>query len=249
MTIANRAKETSVSTGTGNFTLDGAAAGFETFAAALAKIVAAGPWDEVSYLITMGNDYEMGRTRFTSPSTLTRDAGTLTTVLASSNSDARVDWGAGTKNVLITGAAEDVHPHIYGHAALTAGEAIGGTSTVKIFDASYTVPTDEGGWWDSATNHRLDINANCIVQLSLHLMSTGQALLPHFYVNGTSLFDYTSMAAVDSSLTTLSMPLVLDSGDYVEIYAQNTSGGSINAMGNASAPYKTQLWWRVEEFV
>lgn len=246
MTIANRAKETSTSTGTENFTLDGASTGFETFANALAKIEASGPWDNVTYLITMGNHYEMGRTRFTSPSTLTRDAGTLTTILASSNSDARVDWGSGTKNVVITAAAEDIYPHIYGKVALTGGHSVA-TGLDKIFDSSYNVPYDVGNWWDSATNHRLDISRNCLVHISLYVVCLSTTFFPHIYVNGTSTNNYTGAGAPSASIAQVSASYKLNDGDYVEFFIENT-GAATNAMGTTPAPYRTQAWWRVEEY-
>jgi len=91
--VADRVQETSTTTGTGSFTLDGAATGFRTFASVLSSA------DTTYYTIAEqgGTNWEVGLGTFTSPSTLAR-----TTILASSNAGSAVDFTAGTKNVFIT---------------------------------------------------------------------------------------------------------------------------------------------------
>jgi hypothetical protein len=85
---ADRVKETSASTGTGSFTLDGAATGFVTFNAAY------GPGVDFNYVIEAGSAWEVGRGSLSDSTTLAR-----TQVLASSNSGSAVDFAAGTKDV------------------------------------------------------------------------------------------------------------------------------------------------------
>lgn len=98
LVLKDRVKETSTSTGTGNFVLAGAATGFQSFASALAD------GDTTYYAIEDGTDWETGLGTWTeSTSTLAR-----TTVYESSNSGNAVDWGAGTKNVFITQPASRV---------------------------------------------------------------------------------------------------------------------------------------------
>jgi hypothetical protein len=91
--VADRVQETSTTTGTGSFTLDGAATGFRTFASVLSSA------DTTYYTIAEqgGNNWEVGLGTFTSPSTLAR-----TTILSSSNAGSAVSFAAGTKNVFIT---------------------------------------------------------------------------------------------------------------------------------------------------
>lgn len=92
LVLKDRVKETSTSTGTGNFVLDGAVDGFQSFTDALTD------GDTTYYAIEDGTDWETGLgtwTEFTA--TLAR-----TTVYESSNSGNAVDWGAGSKNVFIT---------------------------------------------------------------------------------------------------------------------------------------------------
>ena len=83
---ADRVKETSTTTGTGSYTLAGAATGFQSFAAI-------GSGNTCHYVAEDGTNWEVGIGTYSS-STLAR-----TTILASSNSDAAVNWSAGTRNV------------------------------------------------------------------------------------------------------------------------------------------------------
>jgi hypothetical protein len=94
--FADRVKETTTTTGTGTVTLAGAAAGFQTFLAALG----AGP---VYYAIVHQalTAWEVGiGTLASGPDTLAR-----TTVLASSNAGAAVNFAAGVKDVFCTAPA------------------------------------------------------------------------------------------------------------------------------------------------
>lgn len=94
LVIADRVRETSTTTGTGTLTLDGAVTGFRTFGSAI------GSGNTCYYTITLGADYEIGLG--------TVGTGTLarTTVLKSSNSNNAVNFGAGTKDVFVTYAAD-----------------------------------------------------------------------------------------------------------------------------------------------
>lgn len=86
--LPSRVKETTVTTGTGTYTLAGAVNQFQTFAAAgLAN------GDECFYYVEGGSDREVG--------VGTYSAGTLarTEIIESSNGDAAVSWGAGTKTI------------------------------------------------------------------------------------------------------------------------------------------------------
>jgi hypothetical protein len=94
LVIADRVRETSTTTGTGTLTLDGAVTGFRTFGSAI------GDGNTCYYTITLGADWEVGLG--------TVGTGTLarTTVLKSSNSNSAVNFGAGTKDVFVTYAAD-----------------------------------------------------------------------------------------------------------------------------------------------
>lgn len=91
--LADRVKETTTTTGTGAYDLAGAATGFQAFVAAI------GDGKACYYTVEDGTDWEVGigTVNDASPDTLSRD-----TILASSNGDAAVNWGAGTKDVFVT---------------------------------------------------------------------------------------------------------------------------------------------------
>jgi hypothetical protein len=91
LVVNDRVKETSTTTGTGTFTLAGAVLGFETFSTAI------GNTNTTYYSIVNENgEFEVGLG--------TVGAGTLarTTIISSSNSDAAVNFSAGTKDVFCT---------------------------------------------------------------------------------------------------------------------------------------------------
>ena len=93
LVLNDRVKETSTTTGTGSFTLDGAVSGFETFSSAI------GNTNTTYYAIAVqgGSDFEVG-IGTVGAGTLSRD-----TVLSSSNSDALVNFSSGTtKDVFCT---------------------------------------------------------------------------------------------------------------------------------------------------
>jgi surfactin synthase thioesterase subunit len=92
LVVNDRVKETSTTTGTGSFTLAGAVTGFETFSSAI------GNTNTTYYAIvnTTDGEFEVGLGTV-GAGTLSRD-----TIISSSNSDAAVDFAAGTKNVFCT---------------------------------------------------------------------------------------------------------------------------------------------------
>lgn len=89
--IADRVQETSTTTGTGSYTLAGAAAGFRAFSSVCAD------GDTVFYTAENGTDWEVGLGTWATGSVLAR-----TTILSSSNSNSAVNWSAGSKNVFLT---------------------------------------------------------------------------------------------------------------------------------------------------
>ena len=139
LVLNNRVRETTTTTGTGAVTLGGAADGFQTFAAGI------GNSNTTYYAISINSEseWEVGL------GTLNGDSSTLTrtTVLESSNSDAAVDFAAGSKEVFCTLPSEKA---VYLDAS---GAAVGAMSNV----VEDTTPQLGGD---------LDVNGNAIVSAS-----------------------------------------------------------------------------------
>lgn len=91
--VSDRIRETSTTTGTGTYSLAGAVSGYQAFDDDMATN------DTCWYVAHMGANWEVGLGTFTSAAT---DTIARTTILASSNGDAAVDWGAGTKHIFMT---------------------------------------------------------------------------------------------------------------------------------------------------
>ena len=95
LVINDRVKETSTTTGTGTFDLDGASQDFESFVSGV------GTGNTTYYcIVNAGTDeFEVGVGTVTdaTPDTLSRN-----TIISSSNSDSAVNFSAGTKDVFCT---------------------------------------------------------------------------------------------------------------------------------------------------
>ena len=95
LVINDRVKETSTTTGTGTFDLAGAETGYEGF------VTGVGTGNTTYYAIELNSagEWEVGIGTVTDAATdtLSRD-----TIISSSNSDAAVNFSAGTKNVFCT---------------------------------------------------------------------------------------------------------------------------------------------------
>ena len=95
LVLNDRVKETSTTTGTGTLDLAGASVGFVTFVAGI------GNSNTTYYAInaqgTSNWEVGIGTVTDATPDTLSR-----TTIISSSNSDAAVNFSAGTKNVFCT---------------------------------------------------------------------------------------------------------------------------------------------------
>lgn len=139
LVAADRVKETSTTTGTGTYDLAGAESGFRTFVAGV------GNGNTCYYVATMGADWEEGLGTVTdaSPDTLAR-----THVIKSSNSDAAVNWGAGTKTLFVAPLAarnRDIAPmrgpnSVYG---LTLSNAADATNDITVAAGFVTDETGE----------------------------------------------------------------------------------------------------------
>lgn len=149
---ADRVRETSTTTGTGAMSLGGSPSGYQTFGSVMSD------GDTCTYAIVLDSQWETGvGTYSSSGNTLTR-----TTVLASSNSNAAVSFGAGSKSVFISPLAsdpafseelrvpagsvssaavqanDDPNSGIYFPAADTVAVTVGGTQALKVETTAIT---------------------------------------------------------------------------------------------------------------
>lgn len=116
---ADRVKETTTTTGTGTYSLAGAAAGFRTFVAGI------GTTNRCTYCVEDGTNWEINEGVVTdaAPDTLTRAR-----LLASSTGSA-INWGAGTRNIFCVAAAADRNPRT---RRLSADHAISATTATEV---------------------------------------------------------------------------------------------------------------------
>lgn len=137
--IADRVFETSVTTGTGALTLAGAVAGYRAFSAVCAT-------NDTAYYVAFavdanGNpsgDWEAGLGTYSGANTLTR-----TTVHASSNAGAAVNFAAGTKWVLLSPTATFLKPtHV---VTLLVTDPNGAVLTTGDGKAYWRVPSTLNG--------------------------------------------------------------------------------------------------------
>jgi hypothetical protein len=124
LVVADRIRETSQTTGTGDYSLLGAATGFQAFSVLGANNL-------TPYFATDDINYEVGiGTVLTGPARLSR-----TTILASSNGGAAVNWGAGTRNIICGLPAALAFPR-----KLTKSVAGGaGSTTLTENESSYSI--------------------------------------------------------------------------------------------------------------
>jgi hypothetical protein len=144
LVVNDRVKETSTTTGTGTFNLDGAALGFETFVSGI------GNANTTYYSIVNENgEFEVGLGTVTDDATdtLSRD-----TILSSSNSDAAVNFSAGTKDVFCTlPASKAVILDSSGNIVANNGSNLTNLNATNIASGTLasdrlpTVPTSKGG--------------------------------------------------------------------------------------------------------
>jgi len=112
LVIADRVRETTTTTGTGDIVLGGAVAGFVPFSSVLANT------DTTYYAVVGGNSWEVGvGTYSTATNSLSR-----TVILASSNGGTIVSFGSGTKAVFLTQPTERA-VYVNGNTVVAANNA------------------------------------------------------------------------------------------------------------------------------
>lgn len=126
--FADRVKESSTSTGTGNFTLAGAVTGFRTFNSA----IGVGPYFYYAIVSSSGTEWEVGLGVLGNSTTLVRPTNPFAN---SANTIGKLNFSAGTKNVFLTLPATAANAVVLGNVSgtpesYTSYTAIGSNTSV-----------------------------------------------------------------------------------------------------------------------
>lgn len=138
----DRVQETTATTGTGTYSLGGAATGYQAFSGVLSNA------DTCYYAITDGTNWEVGLGTYTSSgSTLAR-----TTILASSNGGSAVSWAAGSKNIWLDLPASAIQSFLTTALPLTTAQnTLGGdvtmTNASQFYDGPSMAQGASGKWF------------------------------------------------------------------------------------------------------
>lgn len=208
LVVKDRVLETTTTTGTGTYTLGGTLTGYQSFSVI-------GDANTTYYVVTDGVGWEVGIGTYTSSgTTLAR-----TTILASSNSNNAVNWGAGTKTVFVTYPADK--------AVMTDATQ---TLTSKTIQAgTFTNTSLFSGTMSSTANAYQEIDA----------LADGATITPDFSTGN-------NFSVTLGGNRTLANPTNLTAGQSGVIFiTQDGTGGRTLAYGsywdfpNASAPTLT----------
>jgi hypothetical protein len=198
ISLGNRAKMSTSTTGTGTITLGSASTGYQTFANAGIT-----NGQTVRYAIEDGSNFEIGSGTYTaSGTTLTRS------VTESSNSDNAISL-SGTANVFVTATVADIFINDGASALTTTGLITSGTLDVNgasQFDGAVSVGVDDTGhdvkfFGDAASAYMLwDASADDLKLVG----AAGLTVAGDIDIDGTSNLDIVDIdGAVDIATTAL----------------------------------------------
>jgi len=192
--FADRIKETTTTTGTGDITLSGSPVGFRAFSSALTID------DTFYYCIDGGSEWEIGLGTYQSNGNIDR-----TTIYTSSNAGSAVNFSAGTKSIFITVAAE------YWNGMMTD---LAGTLYLSPDNVVFEYEVTGSAVTTITTNGvvTLDINTDGAYEIVLELVSaTATASYLYMYVNndttnGNYTSRYTTFASTTLATNSVSLP-------------------------------------------
>ena len=195
LVIADRVRETSTTTGTGTYTLAGAVIGHQAFSVI-------GDANTTHYCATDGTDWEVGTGTYTaSGTTLAR-----TTILASSNADAAVDWSAGTRNIYGVLPATTIGDLISNVAFDTLAELNAIVTDATLIDTADSRLSDS-----RACNNTFDVAATARTNLGVDAAGTDNSIDVTFAGTGT----YISLAGQVITVDPITESDISDLGAYV----------------------------------
>lgn len=236
----DRVRETTITTGTGTYTLAGAVTGFQSFSGV-------GNGNTCYYAVTDGTRWEVGLGTWATGGTLAR-----TTILASSNSGSAVSWGVGAKAIWLD------YPAVAASTPVTVASRtlLASIDTTKYTDA-YLTETLRDGWFQwSSSNHATGVTADpqqaVFVPPTSGPSGSSGAWVRRDYSNGVwaqwagaafdnATNDTTALAGAFSIAKFLIVPLLLPSGTaLIDSFAYGSPGNgrSIPVIGCGSSATK-----------
>ncbi len=227
--LKDRIKVTSTTTGTGTFSLGAASSGYQDFSGI-------GNGNQTYYTITNGTAWEVGIGTYTSSgTTLSRDY-----VLASSNSGAKVDWAAGSKDVYVPQPAENTQG-----SAPTADNSSIGTDGVAFDNFQKNLQLSVNGGVTFKNNNTNGIVSTYSLVYTTSLAYTGGVLAPngdvHFVPNraivGQKISNTGTVSTYSLVYTTVgafSGGVLAPNGDINFVPLSGRRGQKINASGVVS---------------
>lgn len=248
--VGNRAKETTQTTGTGTYSLNGVSStAFLSLVAAAQEAAPhnpTGPW-VVEYVVfdAAGLSFELciGTLTDGSPDTLTRDL-----IVSSSNGNNAVNWPAGTKTVFLAKSAQtqNFHGSSVRFDTLTTQSINDAADTVV--DAYDVEVMDRGGYWDVANPERFTIPVGggiYMVKSSIAFSpnATGIRSIIH-RKNGNPVPEANDEVAVDATsqgptrLILVSGPIEMSANDRIDARVFQNSGGALNLV----SPTRFDIW-------
>ena len=229
LVIKDRIKETTTTTGTSTYSLAGAESGFQGFSAV-------GDGNTCYYACTDNTDFEVGIGTFTaSGSTLAR-----TTILESSNSDAAVDWSAGTKDIFVTYPADkavfkDASGNVSGVGTLNATNVVASNlmqANAITLTGSIGVSVTENIIFEGSTadNYETFFTAtDPTADRTITLPDAAGTVALTTDINATNVT--AAGALMDSEVTNLAQVKAFDSSDYATAAQGSTADAAMPTSG------------------
>ena len=236
-------KDSSATTGTGAYLLDGAAS---ADVQAIADRLSNG---DTAYFMVKAVDASGVPTGAWESGLYTYDTGSPGPVLVrtrvdeSSNGDAAVDWAAGTKHIALVNPALNVggdFVQVTNDGSTT--QAVTGGSFVKVAAVLTTVVSNRNSWWNTTTKLFLPITNGPKVYLisatvSVDPLADGKGVIVALYKNGAEFmrgFRCINGAAGGTSGQCTGLIELNGVDDYVEVYVLHSDTGSKNLTAGAA---------------
>lgn len=218
--LAGRVKETSTTTGTGTYSLGGAVSGFLAFSARLAN-------NDTCYYHAVdqsGAGFEVGVGTWTTGGNLAR-----TEILESSNSDAAVNWSAGTRHVTIGLPAGAILPAARRFKNFTFAGSRTSVFDFTAFAANEALPAFTFG---QKLTMRLLVNQSGSHNIYIILTNgtTGYLAQVDTSTQAVSIYEYAGGGTYNQVCTAPSNSAIIGTGRQEFIWEFFVTDGSTNGM-------------------